>query len=701
MATREATVIATARDARRLGRYVLLGEIAEGGMGRIYLARTAGAAGFEKIFALKIMHQGLAERNPDLGEMFLDEARINSLVRHPNVCAVHDFGEAQGVRYLVMEYMVGQTLLDVLRRIHSMPGIREHPMFWPYAARIVAEASEGLHAAHTAVDEHGQPMGVIHRDISPENVFMTYTGAVKVFDFGIASATGRRHQTVAGTFKGKFAYAAPEAFGGEGVDLRADIWSMGVVLWELLAGRALFHRQSEAETMGAIFQDAIPPVATFVPACPPELQRIVEGALERDRERRYQSARDMARELNRFAVQSGEHLGTAEIGEWMRALFTQEYEASLETGRSVKRLDAQMVDEAPALDGSGPPDGLISQVVERQHTPGPTRPEPGRARGLTAEPTVVHQIYEDVDEEEETRLANSPLAPEIFIATSEVSSPRPIADFAERDVSSSVTLGRPSPFDEGAGSGVSGVSEVSEVSGGSSPTAPAATAGEPSPFVAPPEPEPKKRRMIGTPMRIVLALSALAGGIYIADMATAPPAEEQAPTPEEGVSVVEPEAETVPADHDTPAEESPPTASATSTETETEPVAESEPEPVAEPEPEPEPVAESEPDSDSEERAGRRSSASGRRGSHRTMHRDDTTPPAMSNPSGEPGELTVFAVGGWADIYEGSRRLGRTPARLSLPAGRHLLTLRPPEGDEVRRSVDVPAGGTARLRIEL
>jgi serine/threonine protein kinase len=133
---REATVIASAADARRLGRYVLLGDIAEGGMGRIYLARAVGAAGFEKLFAIKVMHQGLADRNPDIGEMFLDEARINSLVRHPNVCAVHDFGDEAGVSFLVMEFMVGQTLLEVLRRAYTTEGVRDHPLFWARAARM-------------------------------------------------------------------------------------------------------------------------------------------------------------------------------------------------------------------------------------------------------------------------------------------------------------------------------------------------------------------------------------------------------------------------------------------------------------------------------------------------------------------------------------------------------------------------------------
>jgi serine/threonine-protein kinase len=423
MTVREATVIARAADARRLGRYVIVGEVAEGGMGRIYLARVVGHGGFEKPVALKVMHQRLVERSAELAEMFLDEARVNSLVRHQNVCAVLDFGEAQGVRYLVMEYMVGQTLLEVLRRLHVTRAERESPMFWVLAARIVAEACEGLHAAHTAVDERGNPMHVVHRDISPENVFVTYDGAVKVFDFGVARASGQRHQTVVGTFKGKFAYASPEAFSAKPVDARTDIWSMGVALWETLAGAALFYRPSDAETMGAIFQEPIPLVGSIRRGCPPELDRVVQKALERDVTRRYQSAREMARDLNRFAVRAGEHVGTAEIGDFMRRLFPDEHRAAMATSHAVAKLGAA-VDAAPALEGDAPPPGLVSEV----------RP----LEDLHAQPTVIHAVVDQ---------GRGDVASELEVIEAEAKGQRNRAAFTGPP---STVQGNPSPFDPSA-----------------------------------------------------------------------------------------------------------------------------------------------------------------------------------------------------------------------------------------------------------
>jgi hypothetical protein len=235
--------------------------------------------------------------------------------------------------------------------------------------------------------------------------------------------------------------------------------------------------------------------------------------------------------------------------------------------------------------------------------------------------------------------------------------------------------------------------------------------GDPSPFIAPPEVEEKKRPMIGTPMRIVLALTALAAGIYIADMATSGTSE-----------VVEEDAGSgaVAEGADSPGEEGSESESGADTDTEAETDSDSDPDSESEANPDSESEAEAETqavaDSDSvadTEAETVAATTASRRGSRRrssmrspetatSSMRSMTSPTAMEPPpSGEPGVVTIFVVGGWADIYEGSRRLGRTPARLSLPAGRHTLTLRPPEGDPVRRSVDVPAGGAARLRVEL
>ncbi|RLB48977.1 MAG: hypothetical protein DRJ42_22050 [Deltaproteobacteria bacterium] len=673
---REATVIASAAEARRLGRYVLLGDIAEGGMGRIYLARAVGAAGFEKLFAIKVMHQGLADRNPDIGEMFLDEARINSLVRHPNVCAVHDFGDEAGVSFLVMEFMVGQTLLEVLRRAYTIDGVRDHPLFWARAARIVAEACEGLHAAHDAVDERGNPMNIVHRDISPENVFMTYNGVVKVFDFGIAKATGRRHETVAGTFKGKFAYASPEAFSRQGIDWRSDIWSMGVVLWELLAGRALFHRPSETEIFGAIAQEPIPSVQSVRPQCPPELDAIVARLLRRDREERYQDARDIARDLNRFAIKSGEHLGHGELGEWMRGLFPEEHGAAMKHGRSVARLDDGAIDRAPRL-RAAPREGLVSQVIPR-HDEAP--------RDMHSEPTVVHPDgiappkyapYRSEDDEPTTRLGSPPGGP--F---------RPPA-----------VAGAPSPFAEAVTSEihVGSTSDRTDQAGAAHPSS--RSVGAPSPFQASTSDEERptvevhpRKALFGIALKVGLGVVALMGGIFLAYLVTdTPAAPTQLPT---GVGGQPQEAEAPSGAGAAAGTEASPGAPVEETNQAPEPTTAPAPPPTpptteaATNEPSPEPVA--------PPRGSRPTQM-------RTAMRGSRAAPSMMarQPTGEPGLVNVFAVGGWADIFEGGRRLGRTPARLRLPPGRHTLTLRPSQGRTVRRVVDVPAGGTVRVRVEL
>ncbi len=691
MGLKEATVIARAADARRLGRYVLVGEIAEGGMGRIYLARVVGHAGFERLVALKVMHQRLMEQSPDLADMFLDEARITSLIRHPNVCAVHDFGDAQGVRYLVMEYMIGQTMLEVLRRLHELSEQREHPMFFAYAARVIAEACEGLHAAHVAVDETGQPLGVVHRDISPENVFMTYQGAVKVFDFGIARAAGRRHQTQAGMFKGKFSYASPEAYGG-GLDARSDIWSMGVVLWELLAGRPLFHRATEAEILGAIFRDPIPPPSAVRRGIPPELDAIVMRTLEREPSQRYQSARDIARDLNRVAVRFGEHVGTAELGEWMRVLFPGEHERALETGRALQRLDSS-IEAAPALQpGSSP--GIVSQVVSRapvedvhaQPTvisdPGYVSPgsSPGRspqgrgASGSTApgylpppsQPGRAYAPIDVIDDDEATALAQGPIVEEVLADTP------------------SHTLGAPAPFPA-----------VSEAE------------GAPSPFHAPPPADAKpKRPALGPVGKIALALLVLVGVIFAADYfanGTTP-----APRVANAAPDVTPSTDSVDEDVSgaTPSPGHTPDGPVVGEDVDDDPIGES----VA---PDPEEAARAaEREREAEREAERERERDAARARERARHSGDSQRPRMRATmeptddapqieAGEPGHVNVAAVGGWGDIYEGGTRLGRTPARLTLPPGRHTLTIRPPEGDPKREVVRVPPGGTVSVQVDL
>jgi len=309
--------VAPLRTATRFGPYVLCYELASGGMGAVFLAKAEGPRGFEKLVALKRIHPHLA-RDPRFATMFLDEARIAARIHHPNVCGVHEFGEVDGVYYLTMPYLVGEPLHRVLREAASTtPTLRaERPWM---VARLVVDACEGLHAAHELRDEAGQLLEVVHRDVSPQNLFVGYDGSARVLDFGVASARHRHYQTSTGEVKGKFAYLAPEQLDGKTADRRVDVWALGVVLWEGLAGRRLFARENMAASVRAVSQDPIPPLSDFVDL-PHEVQRVVDRALSRDRGARYATAREMGRDLL-HALARHRVVGPADVGDWLAALF--------------------------------------------------------------------------------------------------------------------------------------------------------------------------------------------------------------------------------------------------------------------------------------------------------------------------------------------------------------------------------------------
>jgi tRNA A-37 threonylcarbamoyl transferase component Bud32 len=302
-----------------IGRYRLCFEIAAGGMAMVYLARAEGPESFEKVVALKCIHRHLA-REREFVEMFLDEAKIVSRIHHANVCTLFDFGEADGAYFIAMEYLVGEPLSRVLKAVAKKRIFRDSPRLPFYIARVIADVCEGLHAAHELVGPSGAPLEVVHRDVSPQNLFLTYDGIAKVMDFGIASAQERVHQTATGQLKGKFAYMAPEQLWRLGADRRADVWSLGVVLWEMLTFERLFRRPTEIDTMHAVTDAPIVAPSTHNPRVPKELDAIVLRALSRDRNARYPTARELGRDLTRFAG-TGPPLGLAELSDWMHALF--------------------------------------------------------------------------------------------------------------------------------------------------------------------------------------------------------------------------------------------------------------------------------------------------------------------------------------------------------------------------------------------
>jgi len=303
-----------------IGRYELCFELASGGMASVYLARAEGSPGFEKLVALKRIHPHLASEKGYV-EMFLDEARIASRITHPNVCTVFDFGEADGEYFIAMEYLVGEPLSRVHRRVMANAAQRTSTLLPARMARVIAQACEGLHAAHELKDADGESLSVVHRDVSAENLFVTYDGATQVVDFGIAHARQRIHQTEAGQVKGTFPYMAPEQMTAAVVDRRVDVWALGAVLWELLTLRRLFLRDTDVNTMYAVLSSEIKPPSEYRPEIPPELDEIVLKALQRNPDERWQTAREMGKALRRVLAQQEELVGPAELADWLGELF--------------------------------------------------------------------------------------------------------------------------------------------------------------------------------------------------------------------------------------------------------------------------------------------------------------------------------------------------------------------------------------------
>jgi serine/threonine-protein kinase len=305
---------------RRLGRYTLRYRIAQGGMASVYLAQLSGSAGFEKWIAVKTIHPHIATSTRFVN-MFLDEARLASQLDHPNLCSVFDFGEDRSTWFIAMEYLHGETFGVVARTGWSTA----QPPPYVMVARILADAARGLHAAHELRLASGENAGVVHRDVSPENIFVTYAGPTKIVDFGVARWKSQsQDRTVAGELKGKIAYMCPEQLREEPVDRRADIWSLGVVLWEVTVGRRLFRRKTDAASVYAVLNDHVPRPTRFRPDYPAALAAIVAKALERDRTRRYQTALDFARALEQWLASTGKPAGTGEVSEYMHSLFAEQ-----------------------------------------------------------------------------------------------------------------------------------------------------------------------------------------------------------------------------------------------------------------------------------------------------------------------------------------------------------------------------------------
>ena len=281
-----------------VGRYEVIHRLGHGGMASVYLGRAIGTAGFERLVAVKVIHPHLA-REPEFVEMFLDEARIAARIHHPNVVEILDLGHDDDLFFMVMEYVEGETLSSLLRQLRK----QDELLPLPAALQIVADACKGLAAAHDLTDRDGEPLDLVHRDVSPHNLLVSMDGRVKVVDFGIMKAAGKRSSTLTGQLRGKIAYMSPQQARSEKVDRRADVFALGAVLWEMVTGDRLFSGDTDVATLDRVLNHRAPELADVRPDLPKALGDILKKSLASDLDDRYASAIDMLKDVRALIKQ--------------------------------------------------------------------------------------------------------------------------------------------------------------------------------------------------------------------------------------------------------------------------------------------------------------------------------------------------------------------------------------------------------------
>jgi serine/threonine protein kinase len=296
---------------KRLGHYDIVAKIGGGGMATIYLGRSRG-----QVAAVKVLRPELSKHQQTVN-MFLDEAKILSLLSHDNITRTFEYGEEGGFHFIAMELLLGRTLVDVWDLCVS----RKLSLRLDLSAWIAARIADGLAHAHALKDDAGASLKLIHRDVNPSNVFLTYDGQVKLFDFGLAKSLGRRAESSAGIVKGKLPYLSPEQIMQLDIDNRADIFMLGTTLWEMTTMRRLFKRDDDVETVKAVRSAPIPDARKIVPSYPPELWRIVDKALQRNRDNRYPDAGAFARDLDAFVRGTTQHDPAGLLAPILESLF--------------------------------------------------------------------------------------------------------------------------------------------------------------------------------------------------------------------------------------------------------------------------------------------------------------------------------------------------------------------------------------------
>jgi serine/threonine protein kinase len=349
------------RQPIKFGNYLLLERIAVGGMAEVFVAKAFGVEGFERLLAIKKILPTMGE-DSEFIHMFVDEARIAVQLAHANIVQVLELGKHDENLYIAMEYISGRDLRQLMERFRK----RQQPLPVPQACLIVAEVCEALDYAHRKRDAQGRPLGIVHRDVSPQNVLVSFDGEVKLIDFGIAKAESRLQKTQSGILKGKFSYMSPEQVKGLPIDGRSDLFACAILLWELICGEKLFAGESDFAILEKVKAAAVPEPRSRNPACPPELQAVILKALAVDPDRRYQSASELHDELMRFTVIDEAHMfGSRQLAEWLRDAFKAEYE------KEQKRQRTWLAAGPPPPRRGDVSSVIVSDLVHTPHDPMP------------------------------------------------------------------------------------------------------------------------------------------------------------------------------------------------------------------------------------------------------------------------------------------------------------------------------------------
>jgi len=368
----------------KFGKYYLLERISVGGMAEVFKAKSFGEAGFERLVALKRILPSIAE-DQEFIAMFVDEAKLAVQLTHPNIAQIFELGKVGDSYFIALEYVAGKDMRAIFERVKK----RSEPIMVPMACYMVMKLCEGLDYAHNKKDAAGRSLELVHRDVSPQNILISYDGDVKLIDFGIAKAASKSSKTQAGILKGKFGYMSPEQVRGLQVDRRSDVFAVGICLYELLTNERLFVGESDFSTLEKVRNVEIMPPTTYNKRIPDELEAIVLKALAKHPEDRYRSAMDLHDDLQSFMYTSGNFFARKDLSAYVHKIFADEITRELSRDEEFRKFDSRRANDLEELEGTAvlstptPPGGSPrgAPPSPRLGTPPPPPPPPRAPRG--------------------------------------------------------------------------------------------------------------------------------------------------------------------------------------------------------------------------------------------------------------------------------------------------------------------------------